>query len=74
MPRAGDLDAVGVGAGASCPVAPSGVLDPRLLGGLDEQLEDLRREGGAADDHRAGAERVAAQLLLVDARARRWRG
>ncbi len=40
---------------------------PGLLGGLDQQLEDLRREGRAAADHRAGAERVAADLLLVDA-------
>ena len=39
---------------------------PVSLRGLDEQLEDLRREGGAAADHRPGAERVAAVLLLVD--------
>ena len=56
---------VGVGAGAAAAGADR-VLDARLLGGLDQQLEDLGREGRAAADHRAGAERVAADLLLVD--------
>ena len=65
MPGAGDLEDVGVGAGAAAAGADR-VLDPLRLGGLDQQLEDLGREGGAAADHRAGAERVAADLLLVD--------
>ena len=72
-PRAGDLDRVGVGAGAA-PAGADRVLDPGLLGGLDQQLEDLRREGRAAADRRARAERVAADLLLARRRGRRWRG
>ena len=71
--RAGDLDRVGVGAGAAA-AGGDRVLDALRLGGLDQQLEDLRREGRAAADHRAGAERVDAVFLLVDARARRSRG
>src|SRR5436853_775946 len=63
---AGDLEDVGVGAGAAAAGADR-VLDPLGLGGLDQELEDLRRESGAAADCRAGAERVAADLLLVDA-------
>src|SRR6478609_3077257 len=64
--RARDLDRVGIRAGAA-PAGGDRVLDAGLLGRLDEQLEDLWREGRAAADHRARAERVAADLLLVDA-------
>ena len=67
MPGAGDLQDVGVGAGAAAAGADR-VVDALRLGGLDQQLEDLGREGGAAADRRAGAERVAADLLLVDPR------
>ena len=50
------------------PLAPTVCSMPAVLGRLDQQLEDLRREGRAAPDHRPGAERMAADLLLVDAR------
>ncbi len=64
-PGAGDLEDVGVGAGAAAAGADR-VVDALRLGGLDQQLEDLGGEGGAAADRRAGAEGVAADLLLVD--------
>src|SRR5258707_12934396 len=63
--RAGNLHGVGVGTGAA-PAGADRVLDALRLGGLDQQLEDLGGEGGAAADRGAGAERVATDLLLVD--------
>ena len=67
MPERANWTRVGVGSGRVAGGADR-VLDPRLLGGLDQQLEDLGREGCAAVDHRARPERVGAQLLLVDPR------